>query len=102
MTHVGTVRLIHLDQFLQAAEVRRQLLALGADAAAPIGERDFADIDIAARVDGQPVRRDELTGVEPGMGMTEPRPELALARITADPRAAIPHVQIDRHYGPDI
>jgi hypothetical protein len=64
--------LIHLHQLLQAPQARRQLLALGADAAAPIGEAHLADIDVAARIDADPVRRDELTGVETGMDMPEP------------------------------
>ena len=39
-----------LDELLQAAQAGRQLFAFGADAAAPIGEGDLADIDVAARV----------------------------------------------------
>ena len=46
----------HLHELLQAAQAGRDLLALGANAAAPIGEGDFADIDVAARIDSEPVR----------------------------------------------
>jgi hypothetical protein len=64
---------IDLDELLQAPEAPRQLLALGTDAASPIGERHLADIDVAVPVDGEPVRRDELARVEPGMRVAEAR-----------------------------
>src|SRR3954447_12451162 len=92
----------HLHQLLQAAQTGRQFFALGADAAAPIGEGDLADIDVAARVDGDAVRRDELAGIEPGMRVAEPRQKLARVGIDADPRAAIRQVDIDRHVGTDL
>src|SRR6516165_12701333 len=44
------------DELLQAPEAGRQLLALGAHPAAPIGELHLADINVAAAVDGEPVR----------------------------------------------
>src|SRR5438876_1042948 len=43
-------------QLLQAAQPRRNRTA-----SPPVRERHFADVDVAARVDGEPVRRDELT-----------------------------------------
>src|SRR5579862_10003258 len=92
----------HLDQLLQAPEARRQLFAAGAHPATPIGERDLADIDVAARVDAQAVRRDELAGLQPGMGMAEPRQEFALMGVDADPRPAIRQVDVDRHVGADL
>src|SRR6202011_5315801 len=91
-----------LDQFLEAPEAGRDRLAAGSDPAPPIGERSLADIDVAARIDGNSVRRDELAGVEPGMRVAEPRQEFALARIDTDPRAAIRQVDIDRHVRPDL
>src|SRR6516225_10546283 len=91
-----------LDELLQAPETRRQLLAFGAHPPAPIGKRHLADIDVAARIDREPVRRDELARVEPGMRVAEPRQQLALARIDADPRAAIRQLDVDRHVGPDL
>src|SRR5258707_14012054 len=78
----------HLHQLLQTAQAGRDLFALGADAAAPIGEADFADIDVAAAIDGEPVRRDELAGGEPGMLMAQPRQQFALVGVDADPRPA--------------
>src|SRR3954453_23067003 len=92
----------HLHQLLQAAQAGRDLLALGANAAAPIGERDFADIDVAAAVDREPVRRDELAGGEPGMLMAQPRQQFALVGVDADPRPATGHVDIDRHLGTNL
>src|SRR6516225_768684 len=91
-----------LDELLQAPETRRQLLAFGAHAPAPIGERHLADIDVAARIDREPVRRDELARVEPGVRVAEPRQQFTLSRIDADPRAAIRQVYVDRHVGPDL
>src|SRR5436190_24314573 len=79
-------RSAHLDELLQAAEPGRDLFALGADPAAPVGEADFTDIDVAARIDGEPVRRDELAGLEPGMHVAEARQQLALMGIDANPR----------------
>src|SRR6266567_7555465 len=92
----------HLHQLLQAPEAGRDLLAFGADAAAPIGEADFADVDVAARIDGEPVRRDELAGFEPGMGVAEPGQQFALMGVDADPRPAIRDVDVDRHVGADL
>src|SRR5579864_4977298 len=87
----------HLDQFLQAAETGRDLFALGADAAAPIGVADLADINVAARIDRDAVRRDELAGVEPGMLVPEPRQQLALMGVDADPRPTARQIDVDRH-----
>src|SRR6266700_2612282 len=92
----------HLHQLLQAPEAGRYLLAPCADAAAPIGEADFADVDVAARIDGEPVRRDELAGLEPGMGVTEPGQEFALMGVDADPGPAIRDVDVARHIGADL
>src|SRR5690349_4224835 len=92
----------NLHELLQAAEAGRDRLAPGADAAAPIGEGDFADIDVAAGIDGEAVRRDELAGGEPGMLMAEPRQEFALLGVDADPRPATGHVYVDGHVGADL
>src|SRR6266436_9011436 len=88
-------RSAHLHQLLQAPQPGRDRLALGADAAAPIGEADFADIDVAARIDREPVRRDELAGLEPGMRVAEARQEFALMGVDADPRTAIRDIDVD-------
>src|SRR5262245_52199433 len=63
-TGIGRVTLLqsltsaHLHELLQAAQPRgRRLLAV---AVAPVGEGDLADVDVAARVDGQPMGRVEL------------------------------------------
>src|SRR3954470_19733939 len=94
--------LTDLHQLLQAAQAGRDRLAPGAHATAPIGEGDFADIDVAAAVDREPVRRDELAGSEPGMLMAQPRQQFALVGVDADPRPATGHVDIDRHVGADL
>src|SRR3984893_5346775 len=91
-----------LDQFLEAPEAGRDRLAAGSDPAPPIGERYLPDIDVAAGIDSEAVRRDELAGVEPGMRMAEPRQQLPFPRIDADPGTAIREVDIDRHVGADL
>src|SRR5690348_16048076 len=91
-----------LDQLLQAAQAGRKRFAASADAAATIGETDLADIDVAVRIDGDAVRRDELAGFEPGMGVAEPRQQPALAGVDADPRPAIRQVDVDRHVWADL
>src|SRR5438874_10491333 len=94
--------LIDLHELLQATQAGRDLLALGADAAAPIGEGDFADIDVAARIHREPVRRDELPRIESGMRMPEPAQQLTVVAVDADPRPAIRQIDVDRHVGPDL
>src|SRR5262249_2316075 len=90
------------EQFLQAPQAGRQSLAFGPDPPPPIGERHLADIDVAARVDGETVRRNKLAGGEPGMRVAEPRQELAFLGIDADPWTAIRQVDTDRHVGTDL
>src|SRR5262249_18758101 len=73
-----------LDELLQAAHAGRgRLLPVPI---APVGERDFADVDVAARVDGEPVGGCELAQLEPGGPVAEPRQHLALAAVDADAR----------------
>src|SRR2546427_13168961 len=55
----------NLDELLQAAQARR--VGLGLVAIAPVCERYLADVDTAARVDGQPLGRGE-------QGRPRPRP----------------------------
>ena len=42
-------------------------------AIAPIGGRHFTYIDVAARIDGELVRRDELAALAPGRALTQSR-----------------------------
>src|SRR5439155_1908028 len=85
---------------LQAAQARRVGLALVA--IAPVGERYLADVDVAARVDGQPVRRDELARLEPGRAMAQPRQHLARVAIDADSRPDVGHVVVHAHAAADL
>src|SRR3984957_2157017 len=97
-----TQPLPHLHQLLQTPEAGWDFLALGAHAAAPIGEADLADIDVAAGIHRDAVRRDELAGVEPGMEVAEPGQQFAHMAVDADPGPAIRPLDIDRHVRPDL
>ena len=50
---------------------------------------DFADIDVAKRVDGHAVRAEKLCRPQPGVWIADPRQELALVIDDADPRPEI-------------
>src|SRR5262249_28714398 len=53
----------NLDELLQAPKPRR--VALAFVAIAPVRVRDLADVDVAARVDREPVWCDEMAQLEP-------------------------------------
>src|SRR4030095_5683196 len=86
-----------LPELLQAAQP-------GGDRtpAAPVGERDLAHVDVAARVDRETVGRDELAQLEPGRAIPQPGEELALAAVDAHARPDVGHVVVDRHARPDL
>src|SRR6266481_4594353 len=90
----------HLDELLQASQPWRGCLALVA--IAPVGERHFADVDVATRVDSQPMRRHELARLEPGRALAQPRQHLALVTVDADPRSDVGHVVVDAHTAADL
>src|SRR6267378_280235 len=89
-----------LDELLQASQPGRVRLALVA--IAPVGERHFTDVDVATRVDGQPVRRHELARLEPGRALAQPRQQLALVTVEADARPDVGHVVVDAHAAADL
>src|SRR5438093_13100821 len=89
----------HLDELLQASQPGRVGLALVA--IAPVGERHFADVDVAMRVDGQPVRRHELARLEPGRALAQSRQHLPLLTADADPRPDVGRLAVDPHAAPD-
>src|SRR5919107_427719 len=57
---------------------------------------NLADIDIAARIYGNPVRRDELTRCFARMDITEPRQEVACFVIDIHPMPEIRRILIHR------
>src|SRR5439155_26099248 len=63
----------------------------------PVGVRDLADVDVAARIDGEAVRRDELAELEPGGTIAEAREHLALRRVDADARPDVRQLLVHRH-----
>src|SRR6266852_9581979 len=90
----------HVDELLQASQPWRGCLALVA--IAPVGERHFADVDVATRVDSQPMRRHELARLEPGRALAQPRQHLALVTVDADPRSYVVYVVVDAHTAADL
>src|SRR3954453_7617918 len=67
-----------LDELLQAAQPGRD-----GPAPAPVGVRHLAHVNVAARIDGQAVRRDELAGLEAGRAIAEAREQVALGAVDA-------------------
>ena len=57
---------------------------------------DLADIDIAARIDGNPVRRNELTGRFSGFDVAEPCQAAACSIINVHPMPEVRRVLIYR------
>src|SRR4051812_28270512 len=93
-------RSARLDQLLQAAQpVGSRLIRIDLRPRRP---RDLADIDVAARIDGDAVRCDELAGIGAGMEIAEPGEDLALVADDADARAEIGHVAIHRLVGAEL
>src|SRR5260221_5417938 len=89
-----------LDQLLQAAQpVRARLVRVDLRPGRP---RDLADIDVAARIDGDAVRGDELAEFDPGMERAEPGEDLALVADDAEARPEIGHVAVDRLVGAEL
>src|SRR5262249_30643785 len=93
-------RSAYLDELLQATQSGRRRLVLVA--VAPVGEGDLADIDVAARIDGEAVRRHELTRLDAGRTNAQPRQHLALVAVDADPWADVRHVVVDAHAAADL
>src|SRR6266850_132628 len=86
-----------LDELLQTAQPGRN-----GPAPAPVGVRHLPHVDVAARVHGQAVRRDELAGLEPGRPIAEPRQQVALGAVDAHARADVRHVDVDSHAAADL
>src|SRR4029453_18397030 len=93
-------RSAYLDELLEATKPGRGRLVLVA--IAPVGEGDLADIDVAARIDRQAVRRHELTRLDAGRANAQPRQHLTLVAVDADPRSDVRHVVIDAHAAADL
>jgi hypothetical protein len=59
-------------------------------------------IDVAARIDGEPVRRDELARLEPRGALAQARQHLALSAVDADPWPDVGHVVVDAQPAADL
>src|SRR6266849_2603677 len=71
--------------------------------AAPVGVAHLADIDVALRIDGEAVRRQELAGLLAGPVLAaQPRDGLALFVDDAEPRPDIGVLAVDRHARPQL
>src|SRR3984885_16110737 len=82
-------------QLLQAANHRghRRIRKAGL----PVGDADFADIDVAFGIERDAMRRQELAGLEAGtVFAAEPRDALALEVDEGQARAQIGHLAVDR------
>src|ERR1700687_1954334 len=85
-------------QFLKTANHRRHWRIR--EAGLPVGDADFADIDVALRIQRDAVRREEFAGLEAGTVLAaEPGDALSLGVDDAQARAQIRHLAIDRHAG---
>src|SRR5262245_33181248 len=90
----------HLDELLETPQPGRRRLALVA--VAPVRERDLPHVDVAPRIDGQPVRRDELARLQPGRAMAQTRQHLPLGTVDAHPRSDVGHVVVHAHAAADL
>src|SRR5262245_59666792 len=86
-----------LHQLLQATESGRNR-----PATPPVGVRDLSHVDVAARVDGEAMRRDELPGLEPGRPVAEARQQLALGAVNAHPWSDVGHLDVHRYPAADL
>src|SRR5689334_10728249 len=71
--------------------------------AAPVGVAHLANIDVPARIDGEPVRRQEFAGFLTGTVLTAKACDgLALLVDDGEPRADVGVLAVDRHAGPEL
>ena len=85
-----------LLQLLQAANHSRHRRFR--KAGLPVGDADFADIDVAFRIQRDAVRREKFAGIETGAVFTaEARDPISLAVEDAQARAEIGRGAVDRH-----
>src|SRR5581483_1701090 len=86
-----------LDQFLQTPHLARRLKMLPGDR-----PRYFADVKIAARVEREAVRRDELPRRLAWADVAQARENFSLLRENAEARPEIRAVLVDRHAWPEL
>src|SRR4051812_39322476 len=78
---------VQLLQFLQRTHPPWDRIG---EQAGVFGITDFADVNVPARIAGEPGRRDDLARFQPGSRLAaEPRDELALAVDDREPRSDI-------------
>src|ERR1043165_932553 len=71
--------------------------------AAPVGVARLADINVAARIDGEAVRRQELAGLLAGPVLAAKAGDrLALLVDDGEPRADVGVLAVDRHAWPQL
>src|SRR5260221_1049187 len=87
---------LNLFQLLQAAHHLRHRRVR--KTRAPVGDADFADIDVALRIQREAVRREEFSGLEARAVLAaKPRDPLALGVNDGQARTQIRNLAIDRH-----
>src|SRR4051812_29199609 len=93
-------RLVHLLVLLQRADVGRARHVR--EKLRPLRPGHLADIKIAARVDGEPVRPEKSGRRGAGMRVAKAGQQLALVVHDADPRAEIGAIAVDPHHRPQF
>src|SRR5438067_6842263 len=91
--------LLHLLVFLQRADMSRPRRV---EELRPLRPRHLADIEIAARINGEAVRTEKRGRGGAGMRVAEARQQLALVIDDADPRPEIRAVAVDPHNRPQF
>src|ERR1700687_3198272 len=92
---------LNFFQFLQTANHRRHWRIR--KAGLPVGDADFADIDVALGIQRDAVRCEELAGLEAWtVFAAAPRDALSLVIDDAQARTEIRHLTIDRQGGPEL
>src|SRR5258708_39876689 len=87
---------LNLFQLLQAAHHLRHRRVR--KTRAPVGDADFADIDVALRIQREAVRREEFAGLDARAVLAaKPRDPLALGVNDGQARTQTRHLAIDRH-----
>src|SRR5580704_7574776 len=100
MTRRAVEPSMHPLIFLQRADVsrpRRVRIELR-----PLRPRDFADIEVAARIDAEPVRPEKRGRRGAGVHVAKARQQLALIVDDADPGPEVRAVAVDRLHRPEL
>ena len=85
--HPDLALLSHLPEFVQRSQIIRSRLI--SEGLRPVGPRHLADIEVAAAVHREPVRRQEIGRAKARTNPTQPGNALARVVDDGDPRAKV-------------